>query len=94
MEFEDKDGYEFDFIYGTEQKYIITYKDLIGKECTISGDAFSKLNAGALFKKKFAPDCEILKIQTRDEYIDSVSEEIMNNLIKSISKLESIAGDK
>lgn len=79
--------------FGKEEKYIITYKDLTGKECIIEGTASSRFNAEILFRRKFVPACKIIKIQTSNEWVDEKVKEIVDNLMKHTRNLESVVGD-
>jgi hypothetical protein len=82
----------YDPVFGQEKKYYVTYKDLVGKESLVEGNAFSKSHAEGLFRKAFHPSCEIVKIQTSDEWIKEVGEEIANDLMKNIQNLEDLRG--
>jgi hypothetical protein len=78
--------------YGEEKKYYITYKDLSDKECLVDGEALSKSHAEDLFRRVFHPSCKIIKIQTSDEWVKDVGEEIANNLMKNVKNLEDLMG--
>jgi hypothetical protein len=94
MDFESNEGYEHDFVYESEQKYFITYKNKInGASAVISGEAFSRCNAEELFNSKFY-NCEIIKIQNRDEWINDIGEELAKGLMKHIKTLEGVVEKK
>ncbi len=90
MDLENNEGYETDFVYETEQKYFITYKSkLNGASSVVSGEAVSRCNAEEIFNSKIY-NCEIIKIQNRDEWIEDIGIELAKDLMKHIKTLESV----
>ena len=79
---------DFDYspIYGEEKNYIITYKDLLGKERTTEGPASSKGDAEEQFRRSFNPHCEIIKTQTAEEWIEDNATKIVRGMMKHIKK--------
>lgn len=78
---------DYDFQYGKKQKYIITYKNLLGEEKLVEGDALSRINARRLFGMMFHPLCGIVKIQTSEEWVNETAEDVANGLMKHVKPL-------
>jgi hypothetical protein len=76
--------FEYGSLYG-EKKYYIKYKDMFGKEHSVEGEASSKSEAERLFHRKF-DNCDIIKTQTIDEWIEEKAEEIADGMMKHIKK--------
>ena len=75
------------------QKYFITYKSLAnGSTAIISGEAISRCNAEELFNSKIY-NCEVIKIQTRDEWIDDLGMDLAKGLMKHIKTLDSVVSE-
>lgn len=70
--------------WGKGENYIITYRDLFGKETLISGTAFSETHARDLFKKKFDDSHKIINVQTSSEWINETAESISENMMKHV----------
>ncbi len=72
------------------QKYFITYKNhLNGTMGILSGEAVSRCNVEEIFNSK-VHDCELIKIQNRDEWIGDIGEELARDLMKHIKTLEDV----
>lgn len=72
------------FDYGEKKNYIITYKEFSGKEHLVEGTALSKSDAEKQFRRNFNPNCEIIKTQTAEEWIEEESRDIVKGLEKHI----------
>lgn len=76
------------------QKYFITYKSSAnGSTAIISGEAISRCNAEELFNSKIY-NCEVIKIQTRDEWIEDIGMGLAKDLMKHIKTLENLVEKK
>jgi hypothetical protein len=90
MDFESNmDNDYFNEVFDSPQKYFITYKNNSnGSTAIISGEAVSKSNAEEIFNLN-VHNCEIVKIQTRDEWSEDMGSELAKDLMKHIKTLES-----
>lgn len=95
MDFESNYVDDYDnFIYDSPQKYFITYKNNFnGSTAIISGDAVSRCNAEELFNSKIQ-NSEIIKIQTRDEWVEDIGEELAKGLMKHIKTMDNLVEKK
>lgn len=91
MDFESNmdNGY-FSEASDSPQKYFITYKNNSnGSTAIVSGEAVSRCNAEELFNLKIY-NCEVIKIQTRDEWINDLGMNLAKDLMKHIKTLEGV----
>jgi hypothetical protein len=91
MDFESNIGNEYlNEDSDSPQKYFITYKSkLNGASSIVSEEAVSRCNAEEIFNSKVY-NCEVIKIQNRDEWIEDIGEELAKDLIKHIKTLDSL----
>ena len=87
-------GFDYDIQYGKKQRYIITYRNLMGEEKLVDKEALSRLGARRFFSMKFHPLCEIVKIQTSQEWVEETSTNIANGLMKHVKNLGSLVKNK
>ncbi|MCX6750226.1 MAG: hypothetical protein NTZ83_02110 [Candidatus Pacearchaeota archaeon] len=83
-----------DYVYGREEDYIILYRNSAGKEHSINKPAFDKLHAEILFKRDFYPGCEIIKIQTFDEWTKEVVEDIAKDMMEHIKNFRDLVDSR
>ncbi len=77
-------------VYDSPQKYFITYKNNFnGSTAIVSGEAVSRCNAEELFNSKIH-NCEVIRIQTRDEWVDDLGTCLAKDLMKHIKTLEGV----
>ncbi|GEM_PF-3976527 len=95
MDFESNmdNGY-LNEVSDSPQRYFITYKNLVnGSTAIVSGEAISRCNAEELFNSKIY-NCEVIKIQTRDEWIEDIGMGLAKDLMKHIKTLENLVEKK
>lgn len=70
-----------------KKNYIILYKYWSGEEGADINHSFNREDAEKNFRENYTPYCDILKIQTVDEWINETSREIVSKLIKPLEKM-------